>query len=277
MADMVTPGPGCENRSIREAVCVHTKKILDACKDQDCIEDLRVYFDENAQCLIDQATSVKAGSAELLHAYIDVAPVNFNRGFYTVEVRYYYRITVEVSVCGSRPKQISGLAMFHKRCVLFGGQGGAKVFSSTGHGSAPDTPITGADSMPEAVLEVIDPLILCTKLVDVCEYRPVEGGCMDIPKAVADCFPDGLTVGASVHRLYVTLGQFSMIRLERDTQLLMPAYDYCIPTKECSCDDGSCHKDPCEMFQNIQFPVNDFFPMGGNGREDKNFCNGCGC
>ena len=30
---------------------------------------------------------MKAGSAELLYAYIDVEPVSFNRGFYTVDVR----------------------------------------------------------------------------------------------------------------------------------------------------------------------------------------------
>ena len=41
-------------------------------------------------------------------------------------------------------------------------------------------------------------------------------------------------MGGDVHRLYVTLGQFSIIRMERDTQLLIPAYDYCLPEKECS-------------------------------------------
>ena len=42
-----------------------------------------------------RAQSVKAGSAELLYAYIDVEPVTFNRGFYTVDVRYFYRITAD--------------------------------------------------------------------------------------------------------------------------------------------------------------------------------------
>ena len=63
------------------------------------------------------------------------------------------------------------------------------------------------------------------------------------------------------HRLYVTLGQFSIIRLERDTQLLIPAYDYCVPEKECSCDDGRCEEpDPCQVFRQVQFPVEEFFP-----------------
>ena len=52
-----------------------------------------------------------------------------------------------------------------------------------------------------------------------------------------------------------------MIRLERDTQLLIPAYDYCVPEKECSCDDGCCEEpDPCQVFRQVQFPVEEFFP-----------------
>ena len=72
MPEKVVPGPICEERSIREAVCIHTKKIFDSCKDQDCMEDLRVYPTRCSQEVIDRAVSVKAGTAELLCAYIDV-------------------------------------------------------------------------------------------------------------------------------------------------------------------------------------------------------------
>ena len=45
----------------------------------------------------------------------------------------------------------------------------------------------------------------------------------------------------------------------------MPAYDYCMPEKECAC--GGCEDDPCEIFRHVQFPVDEFFPpnsgMGG--------------
>ena len=33
MPEMVVPGPVCEERSIREAVCIHTRKIFDSCKE----------------------------------------------------------------------------------------------------------------------------------------------------------------------------------------------------------------------------------------------------
>ena len=69
-----------------------------------------------------------------------------------------------------------------------------------------------------------------------------------------------LTQGGDVHRLYVTLGQFSIIRLERDTQLLMPVYDYCMPEKECDCGSDCSQEDPCEVFRQVKFPVDEFFP-----------------
>ena len=56
----------------------------------------------------------------------------------------------------------------------------------------------------------------------------------------------------------MSLWQFSIIRLERDTQLLMPIYDYCLPEKECTC--GGNEDDPCEIFRHVKFPVDEFFP-----------------
>lgn len=58
-------------------------------------------------------------------------------------------------------------------------------------------------------------------------------------------------------RFYVTLGQFTLVRLERDTQLLIPVYDYCVPQSECPCD---AQEDPCGLFRSVAFPVNEFFP-----------------
>lgn len=130
MPEITAPGPVHEERCIREAVCIHTKKIFDSCKDKDCIEDLRVYPTRASQEVIDRALSVKAGSAELLCAYIDVQPVSFNRGFFTVDVRYYYRITADAFVGAARPVEVCGLAVFDKRAILFGSEASAKVFTS---------------------------------------------------------------------------------------------------------------------------------------------------
>ena len=227
--------------------------------DKDCIEDLRVYPTRGCQEVIDRAVSVKAGCAELLYAYIDVEPVTFNRGFYTVDVRYFYRITADAFVGAARPVEITGLAVFDKRVILFGSEGSAKVFTSTGKNCGSDIQGLPATTAPTAVVESVDPIILGMKLVEVCQCHHHDN-CCEIPPAVCACFPEELVTGGDVHRLFVTLGQFSIIRLERDTQLLMPAYDYCMPEKDCDCGCDCRQEDPCELFRKVQFPVGEFFP-----------------
>ena len=259
MPEKIVPGPVSDERRIREAVCVHTKKIFDSCKDKDCIEDLRVYPTRGCQEVIDRAVSVKAGCAELLYAYIDVEPVTFNRGFYTVDVRFFYRITADAFVGAARPVEITGLAVFDKRAILFGSEGSAKVFTSKVNAQGGDIQGMPATTAPTAVVESVDPIILGMKLVEVCQCHHHDN-CCEIPPAVCACFPEELVTGGDVHRLFVTLGQFSIIRLERDTQLLMPAYDYCMPEKDCDCGCDCRQEDPCELFRKVQFPVGEFFP-----------------
>ena len=258
MPDKIMPGPVQDNTCIREAVCIHTKKIFDSCKDKDCIEDLRFYPTQSAQCVIDRAISIKAGKAELLYVYIDVEPIGFNRGFYTVDVRYFYRVCADAFVGAARPVEISGLCVFDKRVILFGSEGSAKVFSSQAAFDGQDEQGLLTSNLPTAVVEAVDPIVLGMKLVDVCECRPCDCELTEIPPCICACFNGELSFGSEGKRVYVTLGQFSIIRLERDAQLLMPVYDYCMPEKECAC--GTCDDDPCEIFRHVKFPVDEFFP-----------------
>lgn len=278
MPEKVAPGPVSDSRNIREAVCIHTRKIFDSCKDKDCIEDLRVYPTRSSQVVLDQAGCVKAVGAELLYAYINVEPISFNKGFYTVDVRYFYRVTGDAFIGAARPAEFTGLAVFNKRAVLFGSEGGAKVFSSTAAVCMEDEQGLPAVNAPLAVVESVDPLILGMKLMDVGAGCPCDCAVTEIPAAILAQFSEPLVMEGDLHRLYVTLGQFSIIRLERDTQLLIPAYDYCVPEKECSCDDGRCEEpDPCQVFRQVQFPVEEFFPpnalpVAGNGYREVRAC-----
>ena len=188
--------------------------------------------------------------------YIDVEPIGFNRGFYTVDVRYYYRVTADAFVGAVRPVEISGLCVFDKRVILFGSESSAKVFSSC-FDEGPDTQMRRC-SVPTAVVEAVDPIVLNMKLVDVCECHPCDCELTEIPPCICACFCSDLCFGNQGKRVYVSLGQFSIIRLERDTQLLMPVYDYCLPEKECTC--GGSEDDPCEIFRHVKFPVDEFFP-----------------
>ena len=154
MSEYTAPGPVTETAGIREAVCIHTKKIFDSCRDKDCIEDLRLYPTRADQAILDRAISVKAGRAELLYAYIDVEPVGFNRGYFTVDVRYFYRVTADAFVGAARPVSICGLAVFDKRAILFGSEGSAKVFSSNSRVADLDEQNLMSTNLPIAVVKV---------------------------------------------------------------------------------------------------------------------------
>lgn len=271
MPDKVTPGPLRGNPAPREAVCIHTRKVYDSCREKECLRDLRVYLTSASQAILENAVNVKAREAELLWANIDVEPITYNRGFYTVDVRYYYRIACDASCGVGRPKTLYGLAVYDKRTVLFGSEGSARIFSSDCVWNAQDMQNPERTNLPVAVVEVVDPVILGCRLQDTC----VSPCCsVDVPVDICGCFEDDLIISNEGKQLFVTLGQFSIIKLERDIQLLMPAYDFCMPDKECA---GS-PEDPCALFQNFRFPVDEFFPpregemlqSAGNGT-------GCGC
>ncbi len=153
MAERVVPGPVSNSQDPCEAVCIHTRKIYDSCRDKDCVEDLRFYPAAAGHEVLERAQTVKGGKAELLYTYIDVEPVVFNRGFYTVDLRYFYRVTLN-AYCGSpRPVEVEGLCVFDKRVILFGSEGNAKIFSSRTNVGELDRQMMESSNKPEAVVE----------------------------------------------------------------------------------------------------------------------------
>ena len=255
MPEKVSPGPLRGNPPPREAVCIHTRKVYDSCRDKECLQDLRVYLTGTSQALLDSAINVKPQSAQLLWTYIDVEPISYNRGFYTVDVKYFYRVTCDVFSDVGRPRPICGLATYDKRTVLFGSEGSARIFSSAYAPASQDIQNLEHTNLPVAVVEVVDPVALGCKMTDACASTSQEI-LADIPADICSCFDEDLVIGGEGRRLFVTLGQFSIIKLERDIQLLMPAYDFCMPQKECAGNPD----DPCALFQNFRFPVDEFFP-----------------
>ena len=235
-----------DSQEITEAVCIHTRKIYDSCRDQDCMEDLRVYTTASSQPYIESAFSVRPSAATLLYADVSVDEISFNRGYYTVDVTYFYEVS---GVTFPGENTIRGLCVFNKRVMLFGSEGSAKVFTSDG--ILPDR-----ISQPVAVAECVDPIVLNMKLVDACPAG-LSTDMRDIPPNILSHFGEDLVLLDGVRLLTATLGQFSIIRLERDSQLVVPVYDYCLPEKDCT---PGAQDDPCTMFQRISFPIDEFFP-----------------
>ena len=130
-----------------------------------------------------------------------------------------------------------------------------------------------AANRPTAVVEVLDPMVLGSKIRDVCECAS-DTVTAQIPEGICSAFDEELVLSGGQRRLFVTLGQFSIVRLERDAQLVIPVLDYSIPTKECCDASGSCcTEDPCEMFSRIPFPSKQFSPDNC----DRNRSDSCSC
>ena len=268
MAENCRETARCRPDGLQDALSIHTRKITDSCRDKDCIEDLRVYLTTNSQALLDTATGAKVRSAELIYTYIDVEPAAFDRNHYCIDVTFFYRILADAVVGTCRPAALYGLAVFSKRAVLCGEESAAHIYRS-------DTRINEADglsryvaNLPTAVVEVLDPMVLGSCVREACDCACGDGN-VQIPGCIRQLFDDELVLSGEKRRLFVTLGQFSIIRLERDAQLVVPVLDYSIPTKEC-CDHMGTSEDPCEMFGKIPFPAERFAPRGCDRDE------GCG-
>ena len=262
----------CCDKEIKETVCIHTDKVFDSCRDKDCLENVRVYLTAAGQSVVDRAINVKCVKAEIIWVFSDIEAVPFNRGYYSIDLKYFFKVTLAAFTGVGRPVEVEGLASFNKKVILFGSEGNAKVFASKYKEDAFDAQLWKKTNMPNAIVEVVDPITLGAKLVDVNDKCCCDDDfdIASVPESVCRVFDESLILGGEQKRVYVSLGIFSIIKLERRVQLLIPAYDYCVPNKECI---GATDDNPCDLFDRIGFPVDEFFPPERCEFSD----NDCGC
>jgi len=271
MSEQRTDTQHCDARDIKQCMSIHTRKITDSCRDKDCIEDLRVYLTTDSQTILDTAANARVRCAELITTYIDVEPVAFDRNHYCIDLTFYYRILADAVAGNNRPTTLQGLAVFSKRAVLCGEDSRAHIYRSNTRMGKFDGPSTMFANLPSAIVEVLDPMVLSSR---VRESDPC--GCDTVAAQIPDCIKElyeaPFVLSGGQRQLYVTLGQFSIIRLERDAQLVVPVLDYAIPCKEC-CEGIGSGEDPCEMFSRIPFPEQEFSPTGCDDRDcrDNNY------
>ena len=274
-----------------DPVCINTSQIYDSCRDRDCVADQRVYLTQADQELIERAINVKLKKAEVIWVYTDVEPLSFNRGYFSVDLKFFVCVTLEVFCGVCNPTVIRGLTTFDKRVILFGSEGNSKMFSSRFKACGEITETWKKTNMPTVVVEVVEPVALSARLIeedcDCCgcgcgddsESARFGCECSPFPESICSCFDDQLVIDDSSRRVLVSYGLFSLVRLERDTQLLIDAVDFCIPTQECP---SATEQNPCELFNDIRFPIDEFFPQQRAAEDDENneSCHhnhSCGC
>ena len=263
----------------RGTVCIDTNVVLDCCKDRDCFEDARVYLCEDGEQMLVGGTNIRTKSAKILWAYVGVEEVPFNCGFYRISVRYYIEVGFEGCIGIGKSKTFKGLVVLQKEVVLYGGEGRAISFSSDPENNY--CSIGNTDNMttndPTAIVETVEPIILGSKVVDCsCPCTPCcLCDCGEIPDVVRNCFTGNFNVGDDGHKLYVSLGIFSVIRVERPTQLLVQATDYSVPDKECTAATND--DNPCSLFNTMPFPISEFKTTMAPCIEQTQSNGGCGC
>lgn len=268
---------GCGGNDTKGTVCIDTKRVLDCCRDRDCFEDVRVYLTALGEEVLENTTNVKTRGAKLLWTYVGVDEVPFNCGFYKVIVRYYIEIDFEACLGVGRTQCFKGLVVLEKDVVLYGGEGRAVTFTSNPQGnfcSPWDLDNMGTND-PVAVVETVDPVVLGTKINDcVCPCACTCTEYVDIPDTIRDIIGGDIITNNDGAKIYVSLGIFSVVRIERPAQLLVQATDYSVPDKECTAvgEDS-----PCELFKTMAFPVARFRGMNVPTDDIHHTGGGCGC
>lgn len=143
----------------RESFGIEASRILDACRDRDCFEDVRVFLTAVGEDLIARTNNVRVKYAKLCGANIVTDPIRFNRGFYAVNIKFYVNLTFEVCVPVGQSQEFEGIAVLEKRVILYGGESNVSVFrssESSGYCAIPD-PVCCAKNDPEAVVEAVVP------------------------------------------------------------------------------------------------------------------------
>jgi hypothetical protein len=264
-------GNGCGKGGDTHTVCVETNRILDSCRDRDCFENVRVFLTDLGQDIIERTTQVRVKDACIAWTYIGIDPVQFNRGFYTVHIRFYVKLIFEACLHGGHSQEFDGIAVLEKQVVLFGGDSSVSIFRSSADGSAfcaEPEPCYKERSVPTAVVEVVDPIVLGARVLEPVCPEPVCCCCCacDIPPSIAGCLSAPMYAeaqdcnghGRDDRRiLVVSLGIFSLVRLVRPAQYLITASEFIIPDKECV---SASPENPCDLFRTMAFPIAEFSP-----------------
>ena len=240
--------------------------------DKDCLEDLKVFLTDYSQEILDKSTNIRCKDAEICWTHVTVEPIAFNRGFYQINIRFFFKLTFEACVCLGKSQEVEGIAVFDKSVVLFGSEGNVSIFrsdpSSNSFCGLPNfDPELIQNNLPIAVVEVVDPICLGVKILErSCNSSSCCCSPESIPEHIHNCVR-GRIIDEGNKELFVTLGIFALIRLERTTQIVVPYSDFCVPEKECTPIGES--EDPCKLFKKMKFPVNEFFPPSLRNLDDR--------
>ena len=249
-------GDGTERRA-SDAVPIKVNRVFDSCSDRDCLSNVPVLLDVGE--LPSNIQLVKCKCVRVQDVCMRIEPVPFNRGFYNIDITFTFRVELlcYTHACET-PTVMEGTVYAGKSSILYGSESNTQSFSSTGVSIGNMDDCCEVVNLPSCNVQVVPPLALETKIASVC-CQPAAG-------------TEQRQMPPTVRTVVMTLGLFSVIELTRPVTLLVPTYEYTIPSKECSVDTEA----PCAVFDKMRFPTEEFAPLSLN-ETDNSSGNGCGC
>lgn len=234
---------------------------------------MRVYFTPSRQDVIDQAINVRIRDVDVITVCVDLEPVQFQKGFYSVNMTFFFDVKLDVFLSpGCAPASICGLSIFNKKVILYGSEGNVKIYSSDLRIDENDDQNIPVMNLPKASVQVAEPIGLAAR-VCACPKKCCKP-CCNIPECICNRYGGEFSTDNINKAVYVTIGIFTIVQIERNVQMLVPSYDFCIPQKECVDTTDN----PCELFSRLDFPTDEFFPpRAGDSNDNDGNSGSCGC
>ena len=259
-------GGPCAHRAGKDdgSYAVDTFRIFDSCRQQECLEDLYVLLTDEGQRVLDGAASARVRGARVLWSRIDSEEMPFHRGFFRVNVRYYFQCILECSNGVGTGQEVAGLTVYDQSVMLYGGSSHVSSFASDLPADAGRIAggVQAPVNRPRIVVDAAEPVALRLTTVDLERSRTFGASFCSpdaVPEEIAREFIGSFLPPEPGSKVpFVTLGLFSMIRIERPAQIIVPACDASVPR---GCGDYHFGEtDPCTLFRSMEFPLSEFYP-----------------
>jgi len=252
----------CSDNCGGDVFCIDTSRIYDSSRAQDCLDSLRVILPPGVSDCLSECTNIKIKEIKVIWAQISADELPFNCGYYQIKVRYYFWVCLSCCDASCNVREFEGLAIADKCTVLYGGEGNVSVFTSNITDevcpSSCISNVVAGTNRPKVVVEVACPVPLDVCVRENCCPTPFPCEYNAIPEQICSLFESGLDTSANqCVSLYISVGVFALIRIERPAQIIIPGCDFCIPDSDKAPVTVS---DPCALFSSTPFPISEFYP-----------------
>ena len=230
----------------KKMIITNSKYIYDSCAAKDYLENLRCFFTEPNQNIIEESVDIKPKNISIIDVDVNVDSILFQKDFFTVNQSFFFDVEFEAITTNSN-KILNSLCTFSKKVTLYGGNNNIYIFSSKKNENS-------TNFTPNAVVQASNPIIFNAELNNVV-FSDDLGEIPIIPDKITEKFDGNLVYLNVTKYVTVTLGLFTTTHTERSNQLLIPCSDFASPKK------GPMEEiNTKDVFNKIDFPIDNFLP-----------------